>query len=355
LETSVVEGCYLNDGKLPNSLVPNNIIELKIPKTFDVNGIKMVYSSNFGFYVEPQYASGNPVNSPRGANYMFFGANGGMVNIVLDNAATASSPGTTLSPTRKAYWGRVGVRWRQEYEDWTFGGIYSVKLNYNGTSPPPYPYECYPGQGVSPTCVDRPGWPNLACCDWECLPTGIWTQDRQNCINCGPSDIDVTSENSCRSPDPLADCGECITTPNVHYTTLPSYPNYFDGCTGRPIDIDIDGCNGLPNPQAEDFLPAKTGFVLYYNAGPTQPFLIIDNIAYDTRGADLVKIFTTSTPNEMREQVCTRLRFANLVNSGLLSTDINSALISNWPYNDLYWLSSCSGLPGEVPINLIPC
>ena len=167
--------------------------------------------------------------------------------------------------------------------------------------------------------------------------------------------FDIKYADTCRVPDASSDCGApgaCVNSPSIDYTALPSYNNYFSGCTGRPIDIDTDACNGTRRPATF----SKSNFVLYYQGGANQPFLIIDNVAYDPRGTSgLIKVFTTSSPATMRDMVCNRLRFATLTDASKLSTNISEALTSNWPYNDLYWYSSCSNLPNEVPINLVPC
>jgi len=191
-----------------------------------------------------------------------------------------------------------------------------------------------------------------------CINSLAEMQSLNYCRSCGtgPSALNVEFKNSCRTADPTSDCTTCTNSPSVDYTTLPKYTNYISGCMGRPIDIDTDSCNGKIRPQDSDFSVGKTSFVLYYSGGPTKPFLIIDNVAYDPRGATgLIKVFTTSTPTAMRNMVCERLRFATLKDATKLGTDLSAALDSNWPYNDLYWFSACGNLPTEVPINLIPC
>lgn len=167
-----------------------------------------------------------------------------------------------------------------------------------------------------------------------------------------PYELSISFGSTCRMPNPSSDCTSCINSPSIEYSTLPNYGPYYDGCTGRPIDIDVDACNGTVHPTSF----SKPNFVLYYTGGIDKPFLIIDDIAYDPRSiTGLIKVFSTGTAEEMRNLVCTRLRFATLIDETKLESNINEALSSNWPYNDLYWYSECENLPNETPINIIPC
>lgn len=167
--------------------------------------------------------------------------------------------------------------------------------------------------------------------------------------SCPP--LSITYGSTCRSPSPSSNCTACTNSPSVDYTTLPSHPGCTSGCAGRPIDIDVDACDATVRPTSF----SKGSFVLYYQGGPGKPFLVVDDVAYDPRGAGLIKVLAASSPEEMRAMVCARVRFATLVDEAKLTTDVGAALASDWPYNDLYWFSACGNLPGEVPINLVPC
>lgn len=233
------------------------------------------------------------------------------------------------------------VRYRREYGDWTFAESISVdsRLGYNPAGKV-YTYDRPPDGGPYDRIYGNPCEPD------NCSPASDVFANRL-------ITVELNGTDTCRPPLPQANCTQCINSPSVEYQTLPKYENYFAGCTGRLIDIDFDSCKGIPKPTNDSF--SKTNFGLYYQGGANQPFLVIDNVAYDPRSADLIKVFSTNSADEMRNMVCNRLRFATLVDETKLNTDISAALNSNWPYNDLYWYSECSNLPDEVPINLIPC
>jgi hypothetical protein len=357
------DACFLDDGKLPASSQRPASVTAKIPLKIDINGKTLQY---------------NPFADPPNSTSLiyteqiwpYYGPPGSTVLMVYGNGEIRLIEGYDLTgyglndPFRIEYRGRLSLRYRLFYQDYVIEGIKSLTQVYqpNGSFEGIVLAECDtgtisggpggPGTYNIKMCGDSPYTVGTFCCNWECVSSGIFAVS-ENCTICGGAG--VTFSNSCREPEYPENCHNCITSPSVDYTTLPSYPNYFDGCTGRPIDIDVDSCTREIRP--ETFPEGKTSFTLYYQATGYDLFLVIDDIAYDAREANLVKVFTTETPQEMREQVCTRLRFATVVNPNLISTDINSALVSNWPYNDLYWLSDCSGLSisSEVPINLIPC
>ena len=157
---------------------------------------------------------------------------------------------------------------------------------------------------------------------------------------------------SCRTPIMSPDCSWGDTSGAVDYTTLPNYPDYIDGCMGRPIDIDYGVCDSTIKPTSFD----RPNFVLYYNGDYNKPLLVVDNVVYDTRNSPLVRVFTASSPAALRQMVCTRLRFATILDQNKLNpNNINcGALTSNWPFNDLYWYSY-SNIPDEVSINCVPC
>jgi hypothetical protein len=258
---------------------------------------------------------------------------------------TTGSPTTTSDPSiPNVFW---DISFNYGYGSF-IGGYGSTMRIFTGT--PPH------------DALNPPDWPGLLyrfiAPVRERREYNDWIYAENSTITSGETGFDngntisLLSTNSCRPSLPTTNCSSCINSPSILYTSLPSYPDYYEGCTGRPIDIDTDRCTGIYKPTQF----SKTNFVLYFTPGPTSPFLIVDNIAYDGREATgLVKVFTTNTPEEMRKQVCARLRFASLLNSRKLKTNINEALSSNWLYNDLYWFSACTNLPNEVPINLIPC
>lgn len=157
---------------------------------------------------------------------------------------------------------------------------------------------------------------------------------------------------SCRIPVMIPDCSWGDTSGAVDHTTLPHYPNYIDGCMGRPIDIDYGVCDSTIKPTSFD----RPNFVLYYNGDYNKPLLVVDNVVYDTRNSPLVRVFTASSPAALRQMVCTRLRFATILDENKLNpNNINcGALTSNWPFNDLYWYSY-NNMPDEVSINCVPC
>lgn len=244
----------------------------------------------------------------------------------------------------------------------------SIRINGNGSWPGWYVWicdnisDCFSFSAEAFKDCDNPSGPNYGCSydipkyGWSIWPSGTpgTPGDNQNAV---PSSgifeeykLNITYGSTCRKPEPISNCIDCINSPSVDYTTLPSYP-YDECCAGRPIDIDIDACNGIIRPQSF----SKQNCVLYFQGGATRPFLVIDNVAYDARNVGLVKVFQTTNPEEMRTMVCNRLRFASLKDETKLESNINEALISNWPYNDLYWYSECGNLPNEIPINLVPC
>ena len=175
--------------------------------------------------------------------------------------------------------------------------------------------------------------------------------------------ISFTFLNTCRDAG-APDCG-CNFSPSINYQDLPSYNTYISGTTGRSIDIDINACSQEISPSDFD---DKSNFILYYRPQNNNwPLLIIDNIPYDTRNVGpgtKIKIFETNSPATLRSMVCSRIRFASILNNSLLESDINNALVSDWPFNDLYWYNCTSPDSGggatpnpatDVAVDLIPC
>lgn len=177
--------------------------------------------------------------------------------------------------------------------------------------------------------------------------------------------FDFVYPNTCRLPD---DCPAVTTCRNeIELSSLDTTPAPCDKCYcdggGRPIDIDIH-CDGTIRPQSpEDFTPGTETFTLWFAPIGLSAIPVIDNIIYDTTTLsttlDIVKIHTTTTASEMREWVCKYLRFVTVADYGKLKTDTENAIVSNWPYNDLYWDAKCttysSSHPNDIPINLVPC
>ena len=240
----------------------------------------------------------------------------------------------------------VPIRYRREYGDWTFAE--SATANSRWTFSDPSADNYYENGKVLYSISAPDGGPEDRIYGNPCEPDSCSPQPTYlNNIT-----VKLIGTDTCRAPLPTTECSTCDNAGSVDYTTLPNYPNYIDGCVGRSIDIDFDSCTGEIHPESF----SKSNFVSYYQGGPNQPFIIVDNIAYDPRGiSGLIKVFTSSSAEEMRNMTCSRLRFATLKDDTKLNSNLNEALASDWPYNDLYWFSACGNLPEEVPINLIPC
>ena len=342
-----VSPCFLDDGKLPSGTKPSSV-NVKVSKKVYANG--ELYEHD-GTVWKSATNESNTLSV------------GGLFNF------TVSGNSFGLRPT---------VRYRQLYKDYTIVGFSScdqfdscpdydhiipccggapcssaddVGQNPNSVSP----FDDFEAFGA---CLDQGSDFGQCCQSLGCDAGGgavpmcfSNASVEQECGYYGGSIYQITFGSTCRDAGPALDCGNCVNSPSVDYTTLPSYSGYKSGCTGRPIDIDVDACNMAFKPASF----TKGNLVLYYQGGADRPFMVIDDVAYDTRSAGLVKVFTATNPDQMRDMVCSRLRFATLVDESKLSTDIGASLDSNWPYNDLYWFSSCGNLADEVPINLVPC
>lgn len=380
---ATISPSFVDDGKLPSGTLPNSV-SVKISKKIYVSGQVYEHNSTNNVWINSNNDSLSIIN--------------GLISL------THNGMNYSLIPS---------ARYRDQYKDYTIADGYYRAVSINGkpidllsqnnisdsksrtycgrTEPTGITYEEIYDLGVEgidiwpiPQLVDSSGafycGDSLTSFEECCISLGFdggggplpfcWKYGTP-CENCTfANDLgeitgdystnaciyvpEITFESTCRKPDPTTNCSTCVNSPSTEYTTLTSYPNYFSGCTGRAIDIDYDRCSGVVKPTESSF--TKRNFVLYYQGGASQPFLVIDNIAYDPRQTNgLIKVFTTNSAEEMRTMVCERLRFATLVDESKLSTDIGSALNSNWPYNDLYWYSECGNLPDEVPINLIPC
>lgn len=351
-------GFYQSDDGYPKPPVGT---EIKIPKRLSVTINNSLCKSADGTY-EFVYDNlgytgfGSYVLASNYSNICVDTNNNPIANLVIGGAGYVSGGGSKIFNFRIKFKKimisaniPVPVRYRREYNDWTFAEKQTANtvVSSDPTAPNYYlkgrvywkwePYSDSPEDRIY-------GFP---CEPDDCTPSpgGLYSVNKSNIT------VSLSGQNTCRVPLPIANCTSCINSPAIDYNTLPNYNNYVVGCTGRPIDIDIDACNGSLRPTSFN----KSNIVLYYQGGPNQPFLVIDNIAYDVRNAGLIKVFSANSPNEMRNMVCSRLRFATLKDPTKLTTDIGSALDSNWPYNDLYWYSNCDNLPNEVPINLIPC
>lgn len=290
----------------------------------------------------------------------------------------------------------IRIRWRKLYEDYTIVDSESTATEYScldennhGLTRPSTNYkysknydkcDFYPdidyahSSCLEPKC-DESIVENLNCNETACVDNII------NVINCGDTvdklSLNIESyrkyqekikmilsfDNTCRSPD----IRECLFGPcrnEISLESLDKTPGPCDKCYctggGRPIDIDYHCVSKVVKPVAADF-PANTeSYTLWFVPRGLSALLVIDNIIYDTSNLDpfldIVKVHTTNTPEEMREWVCKYVRFVSVVDYSLLKIDINNAVISNWPYNDLYWETRCDTYPEEdVPINLVPC
>lgn len=168
--------------------------------------------------------------------------------------------------------------------------------------------------------------------------------------------IQIDMIDICRTPDPtayafsvgeieyvtLANCGECdLTGFTIHeLSDANHYETSLIGSEwGVPIDID--------QPCNSDYINKDT-FTLYFSARyGNRAVPVVSGVWYDTSvfgSTDLFRITTQNSPQRLRQWVCSNLRFA---------TKNGSALVYNWPYNDLYW-SYCDAST-DVPINLVPC
>lgn len=356
---------YVDDGNLPDPCAPSGNVTIYMPKQLTMKVTTPCFAD---ITTRFRYREGstnqwtriyNPLPEWQGeydadptSDFLLFNSSLALSNLqgfqiygyeILpgDNWETEDWPNTIING-----YARFKVRYRREYGDYTFVSAYgasSTRQSCSGCDCSEVAARTPSGSGPSTPNSDlynsygSSGFYLGSCADNAELLDNIT--------------VEITGEETCRQPLPGSDCSACINSPSVDYTTLPSHPGYFAGCTGRPIDIDVDSCDATVRPTSF----TKNNFVLYYQGGPNQPFMVIDNVAYDPRGAGLIKVFTTSDPESMRDMVCSRLRFATLKDESKLATDIGAALDSNWPYNDLYWYSACGNLPGEVPINLVPC
>jgi hypothetical protein len=356
---------YVDDGNLPDPCAPSGNVTIYMPKQLTMKVTTPCFAD---ITTRFRYREGstnqwtriyNPLPAWQGeydadptSDYLLFNSSLALSNLQgfqiygyellpEDNWETEDWPNTIINGHA-----RFKVRYRREYGDYTFVSAYgasSTRQSCSGCDCSEVAARTPAGSGPSTPNSDlynssgAPGFYLGSCANYTELLDNIT--------------VEITGEETCRQPLPGSDCTACVNSPSVDYTTLPSHPGYFAGCTGRPIDIDVDSCDATVRPTSF----TKNNFVLYYQGGPNQPFMVIDNVAYDPRGAGLIKVFTTSDPESMRDMVCSRLRFATLKDESKLATDIGAALESNWPYNDLYWYSACGNLPGEVPINLVPC
>jgi len=170
----------------------------------------------------------------------------------------------------------------------------------------------------------------------------------------------LSYQSSCRQPEPCPPTVPC--PPEVELDIFPSYPVIDDSCCvggGRPIDIDIR-CDGTIRPQDSNFPPGTTSYTLWYSASSySGVFPVIGGLAYDTStaGGAVVRIHTDNNTGNMRQWVCKNLRFITVIDMETFPTE--GSYSNNWPYNDLYWESTCTGYgddhPGDIPINLVPC
>lgn len=368
------------DGKIPDDCDPTGSVTIYVPKelTMVVNAgcfgdvtTQFQYlptSSLWGRVWEPTPPWENDYNTnPNTDNLSFNGPNGTLditVYELLENNdwTIEETPGVFIDGFLK-----ISVRYREAYDDYTFvkafGTTFTKQLctgcvcsGVPGNTPSltetqPYNSDLYDSYYIG--SFDNQG---------DCA-SGDTMADLINHIT-----VTVTGDNTCRQPQACPTSGQCPI--EVDIDDMTQYGDclcdkcYCDG-GGRPIDIDIKcGEAATAHPQESDFDPATESYTLWFAPRGDAALPVIENIVYDTGllptdNSVLVKVHTTATPAEMREWVCNKLRFVTLKDRSKLSTDINNAVDSNWPFNDLYWDFKCDTYesihPNDVPINLVPC
>jgi formylglycine-generating enzyme required for sulfatase activity len=255
------------------------------------------------------------------------------------------------------------VRWREFYDDWIINPSTALNSSTLGSNPITVNGSYAEKLGFLESVTDFAG----SCDNVETNPECSQSSGSGSVpINI---EISLTMTNSCRLPEPCPTSGPCPDETDINdytqYDDCLCDKCYCDG-GGRPIDIDVL-CGSSPtktHPQEPDFPPETESYTLWFNPRGDSALPVINNVLYDTGLAPtnntiIIKVHTTSTPLEMREWVCKNLRFVTVLDRTKLSTDLNNAVKSNWPYNDLYWNYQCdsysSKYPNDVPIDLVPC
>lgn len=275
------------------------------------------------------------------------------------------------------------VRWRELYEDYTAITSFATPIEYsvcdnNECSVKPtcnYKFnkdECLEcdtlpdidyahSDLLDPRCNYPDGYDvnNIDCYGNDPAYSGNpWREYQENLI------MSISFSNTCRLPDDreclVGPCRNEIALDSLDKTPGPCDKCYCDG-GGRPIDIDYHCVSKTIKPQKDAFPPDTKTYTLWFVPRGLSAVPVIDNIIYDTTKLDLaldiVKVHVTNTPEEMREWVCKYLRFVSIKDYSKLKTDTENAVESNWPFNDLYWETTCDGYiyVDDIPINLVPC
>lgn len=368
------------DGKIPDNCPPTGVITLYIPKqltmeveagcfgTVTTSFQYLPSSSVWGRVWTPTPPWENDYNNNPNSNFLSFSGDNLSINtydLVENNDwSIPEEPGVIVDGRLK-----IVVRYREAYDDYTFVKAFGTSFTKQVCTD----CLCSGVPGQTPITSTGPGLP------LSDLYNSYQAVPGTNYGNCGSGEsvidilnnisVTVTGENSCRQPESCPASGPCPIETDINtYTQYDSClcdKCYCDG-GGRPIDIDIlcgDG-GGITYPQEADFPPSTESYTLWFVPRGDGALPVINNVLYDTGlvptdNTVIIKIHTTSTPLEMREWVCKNLRFVTVLDRTKLSTDLNNAVISNWPYNDLYWDAKCdtyaSDHPNDVPINLVPC
>lgn len=280
--------------------------------------------------------------------------NGSMFTLVLNTSVNNSVMTYKLYPP---------VRWREYYNDWIINPDNKLDSSTLGTNPITINGSYAEKFGYLESIADWTG----SCGSPE---TSLPCSQGSGSGSLPPNiEISISMINTCRLPLSCPTSGGCPAE-----TDITDYTQY-DGCLcdkcycdggGRPIDIDVL-CGSSPlktHPQESDFPPDTESYTLWFVPRADDAVPVINNILYDTGLAPtdnsiIIKIHTTAKPLEMREWVCKNLRFVNIKDRTKLSSDLNNAVESTWPYNDLYWDYKCdtypSDHPKDIPINLVPC
>jgi formylglycine-generating enzyme required for sulfatase activity len=249
------------------------------------------------------------------------------------------------------------VRWREIYNDWVFNEMTPFNKETLGEKP----------ITISGPYAEKLGYlESLRYFESNCED-----YDNENTCGCNYEpclDMVLIQENSCRPPLTCPKEGPCPIELDIN--DMPQYDDclcdkcYCDG-GGRPIDIDVKcGSPIIIRPTESDFDPDTKTYTLWMQGYGEGAVPVINNVLYDTSllptdGSVIVKVHKTDNTQDMRNWTCQYLRFVRIVDRSKLSTNLNEAVESVWPYNDLYWDYKCIDYPilhpDDVPINLVPC
>lgn len=257
------------------------------------------------------------------------------------------------------------VRWREFYDDWIINPNNKLNSSTIGSNPITINGSYAEKLGFLDSIIEFVG----PCSNYESNTECLYGSTSGSGSAPPNIEISLTMDNTCRIPEPCPTSGPCPAETNIgdytQYDDCLCDKCYCDG-GGRPIDIDIL-CGSSPlktHPQEPDFPLGTESYTLWFVPRGDRAVPVINNILYDTGLAPtdnsiIIKVHTAKTPLEMREWVCKNLRFVTISDRTKLSTDLNNAVESNWPYNDLYWDYKCdtyaSDHPNDIPINLVPC